>query len=152
MKKIIALVAAATLLSGTALMAEGLPGPVKARQGSMNIIAINLGILGGIAKGQIEYSEELAMSAANSLAGISMVAQTPLFPAGTSASDIDGTRAKSEIWDNFADYEAKWASVGTAAAAMQVAAASGKDAIGPALGQLGGTCKACHQTYRAPAN
>ena len=42
------------------------------------------------------------------------------------------------------------AGLGQAAASLQQVAATGQEALGPAVGQLGGACKACHDTYRAP--
>jgi cytochrome c556 len=152
MTKAIALTLSASLLLASPLAAQNVEGAVKARQGLFNVLAINLGTLGGIAKGSIDYSPQTAGAAADSLVGVSMVALDPIWMAETDEMSIDGTRAKAEIWDNWDDFAAKWADLGEAATAMQAAAAEGPDAIGPALAALGGTCKACHQAYRAPAN
>lgn len=151
MKKTFAAIATVAALAGTVAMAQDVPKEVKARQGQFQIMAINLGILGGIAKGAIEYDAATAQAAADSLVGISMVNQAPLWPAGTDNMSIDGTRAQPNIWENIDDVIAKWNAFGEAAKAMQTAAGEGKDAIGPALGAIGGTCKACHDDYRAPA-
>ncbi|SPF80424.1 c-type cytochrome [Pseudoprimorskyibacter insulae] len=151
MYKTIALVAGLALLA-TPAISQNINGAVKARQGQFNVLAINLGVLGGMAKGEIEYSAEAAGAAADSLVGVAMINQAPLWPAASDEMAIDGTRAKADIWDNWDDFQSKWDALGTAAAAMKVAAAEGPDAIGPALGALGGACKACHEAYRAPAN
>lgn len=127
-----------------------MPKEVKARQGMFQIMAINLGMLGGMAKGEIEYDAATAQAAADSLVGVSMINPAPLFPAGTDEMSIDGTRAKAEIWENLPDVVSKWQAFGEAATAMQAAAGEGAGAIGPALGAMGGTCKACHDAYRAP--
>jgi cytochrome c556 len=63
---------------------------------------------------------------------------------------IDGTRAMPMIWENLDDVLAKWSGFGEAAAALQTVAATGQGALGPALGELGNACKACHDDYRAP--
>ena len=149
MKKSIVAVAALAI-RGSAAVAQDRPKEVKARQGQFQILAMNLGVLGGIAKGAIEYDEATATAAADSIAGVAMVHQATLFAEGTDSMSIDGTRAMPEIWDNMDDFASKWDALGAAAAEMQTAAATGKDAIGPALGKIGGTCKACHDTYRAP--
>ena len=151
MKKTFAVAATIAAIGATTAYAQDLPREVKARQGQFQIMAINLGILGGIAKGEIEYDAATAQAAADSLAGISMVNQAALWPAGTDNMAIDGTRAQPNIWETLDDVVAKWNAFGEAAKAMQAAAGTGKDAIGPALGAIGGTCKACHDTYRAPA-
>ena len=152
MKKTFATLAALAMLTGTATYAQDFSAQLKARQGQFRIMAINLGILGGMAKGEVEYSAEAAQAAADTLVAVSMIQQGPHWPAGSSEMDMDGTRAKAEIWDNLPDVLAKWASFGEAAKVMQAAAGQGAEAIGPALGQMGGTCKACHDAYRAPAN
>lgn len=143
---------ALTLTMATTAIAQNSSGPLKARQGQFQILAINLGILGGMAKGEVEYTAEAAAAAAGSIVGVSMVAQDALWPEGTDEMSLDGTRAKASIWDEREDFLAKWSDLGTAAAALQTAAATGPEAIGPALGMIGGTCKACHEAHRAPAN
>ena len=152
MKKVIGILGIATLALGTAAAAQDFGGQLKARQGQMRIIAINLGILGGMAKGEIAYDAATAQAAADSIAGVTMVAPGPLWPEGSDEMSIDGTKAKAEIWSDNAGFLAKYAELHTAALALQAAAGQGQEAIGPALGGLGGACKACHETYRAPMN
>lgn len=71
------------------------------------------------------------------------------FPAGT-GPDVAKTRAKPDIWQTPDDFAAKLRNFQGAARAFN-AAASGDDvsAMNAAFGQLGGTCKACHDKYRA---
>lgn len=71
------------------------------------------------------------------------------FPAGT-GPDIAKTRAKPDIWQNSEDFALKLRNFQAAAHTFN-AAASGNDvaAIDAAFGQLNGTCKACHDKYRA---
>lgn len=149
MKTSLATLAAVAMLAGAA-QAQTLPKEVKARQGQFQIMAINVGILGAMAKGAVPFDETAAQAAAKSLVGVSMINPAPLFPEGTDAMAINGTRAEPAIWENLPDVLAKWDAFGAAAAQMQTAAAEGPQAIGAALGPLGGTCKACHDAYRAP--
>ena len=150
MKNTVAILAIAAAVAGTTASAQNFENAVKARQGMFQILAINLGILGGMARGNTEYDAETAAAAAQSIVGVSMIVPSPLFPAGSSEMDIDGTRAKAEIWDNIDDVVGKWEALGTAAQTLPAAAAEGPAAIGAALGGVGGTCKACHDAYRAP--
>jgi cytochrome c556 len=71
------------------------------------------------------------------------------FPAGT-GPDVAKTRAKPDIWQNFDDFGAKLRNFQAAARAFN-AAASGNDtaAMNARFSDLGGTCKACHDKYRA---
>ena len=114
----------------------------------MRIIALNLGILGGMAQGKMEYDAGAAQNAADSLVAISGVHQGLLWPEGSDSMSLDNTKALPAIWDANDDFMAKWSDFGTAAAAMQAVAGDGQAALGPAMGQLGGACKACHDDYR----
>lgn len=71
------------------------------------------------------------------------------FPAGT-GPDIAKTRAKPDIWQNSEDFALKLRNFQAAARTFS-ATASGNDvaATNAAFGQLNGTCKACHDKYRA---
>ncbi len=151
MKSILVAATGLALLTTTAF-AQNLPAPVKARQGQMRIIAINLGILGGMAKGDTAYDAATAQAAADSLAGVTMVSPGPLWPEGSDMDAVVGTVAKADIWTNMGDFNAKFEGLATAAKAMQAAAGGGQQAIGQAMGAVGGTCKDCHQTYRGKAN
>lgn len=152
MKKSMTVLSLAAMLAGGAVYAQDLPGPVKARQGQFQIMAMNLGILGNMAKGETEYDAASAQAAADTLVAVSMIQQGPNWPAGTDEMSINGTRAKAEIWDNLDDVLAKWADFGEAAKGLQAIASDGQEGLGAAIGQVGGTCKACHDEYRAPAS
>ena len=71
------------------------------------------------------------------------------FPKGT-GPDVGKTGAKPEIWQNGKDFSAKLAAFQKAAQALN-AAARGSDvgAMKDRFADLGGTCKACHDKYRA---
>lgn len=141
----------AALGCGTAVYAQDdFSGQLKARQGQFRIMALNLGIIGDMAQGKTEYNAEAAQAAADTLVAVSMIQQAPMWPAGSDDMSIEGTRAQGTIWDQNDDFLSKWADFGTGAKAVQAAASGGVEALGPAMGQIGGTCKACHDTHRAP--
>ncbi|SHH21612.1 c-type cytochrome [Marivita hallyeonensis] len=153
MKHLKTAIALAAMVSGTAVYAQDdFSAQLKARQGQFRIMAINLGILGSMAKGETEYSAEAAQAAADTLVAVSMIQQGPMWPEGSNDMAIDGTRAQTTIWEQNDDFLSKWSDFGTAAQAVQASAGNGQEALGPLLGQIGGTCKACHDTHRAPAN
>ena len=150
MKKQVFALATATALIATGAMAQDYSANLKARQGQFRIMALNLGILGGMAQGKIAYQAEAAQRAADTLVAVSHIDPGPLWPEGSDNMSIDGTRAMPSIWDENADFLAKWGAFGDAAAGMQQVAATGQEALGPAMGKLGGACKACHDKHRAP--
>ncbi|GGB97340.1 cytochrome C556 [Marivita lacus] len=146
-------IAFAALGCGTAAYAQDdFTAQLKARQGQFRIMAINLGILGGMAQGKTEYNAEEAQAAADTLVAVSMIQQAPMWPAGSDDMAIEGTRAQPSIWEQNDDFLAKWGDFGTAALALQAAAAGGVEGLGPVMGQVGNACSACHDNHRAPAN
>lgn len=149
MKTAFAALAALAVLA-TPTFAQDVSGAVKARKGQFNILALNLGVLGGMARGTVEYDAAAAQAAADSIVHVTKLDQTNMWPAGSDQMSIDGSRALPVIWEKTDDVMAKWAALGEAATAMAAAAGTGKDALGPNLGAIGGACKACHDTYRAP--
>ncbi|TDK44968.1 c-type cytochrome [Antarcticimicrobium luteum] len=150
MKKQVFAIAAAAAVIATAAVAQDYSANLKARQGQFRIMALNVGILGGMAQGKIAYDAEAAQRAADTLVAVSHIDPGPLWPEGSDNMSIDGTRAMPSIWDDHDDFLTKWGGFGTAAAGMQQVAATGQEALGPAMGKLGGACKACHDTHRAP--
>jgi cytochrome c556 len=87
-------------------------------------------------------------SGAATIAGLSVKANG-WFPAGT-GPDVGKTGAKPEIWQNQQDFVAKLHAFQGAARAFNAAAQSGDlNAIKARYAELNGTCKACHDKYRA---
>ena len=55
-----------------------------------------------------------------------------------------------KIWENMEDFSAKMDDLRSTSAALQTAAASGdRKAIGKAVGDVGQSCKACHDEYKS---
>ena len=122
---------------------------VKARQSIMTLYANNLGQLGAMAKGDVEYNAEAASAAATNLVLLTQMDQSTLWPQGTDNASTDGTRALPAMWENFPDVMAKGQAMSDAALAMQAAAGTDLDSLRGAMGALGGACGGCHKAYRA---
>ena len=72
------------------------------------------------------------------------------FPPGTDPT-VGKTRAKAEVWQKPEDFAAKMRVFQQAAQAFNAAAQGGDAAaMKAAHGDLGKSCKACHDPYRAP--
>jgi cytochrome c556 len=70
------------------------------------------------------------------------------FPAGT-GPEVGKTGAKPEIWQKPQDFAAKLHNFQVAARAFNAAARAGEiNAVKARYADLGGTCKACHDSYR----
>ncbi|MDJ1017850.1 MAG: cytochrome c [Paracoccaceae bacterium] len=148
--------AAFALAAGTALAGghQGNPA-VKARQSHMQLYQHNLGILGGMARGRVEYNADLAVGAAQNLATLTTLNQMSYWTPGTSTDDLgDETRALPAIWEEGGFAKAVEIGTAMAAAAQNLAAVAGdgQAAIGPALGAVGQSCNACHEAFQQPRN
>lgn len=143
------LILAAAIAAVPALAsADAIEDALEARQGYMKMISINMGMLSGMAKGEIDYDADAASRAGANIQALGGYDLPSLFIEGSSTADVDDTEALPAIWDNSADFAAKFADLQEAAAAVAPTLGSGADAVGPALQKLGGTCKACHDDYR----
>lgn len=127
---------------------------VKARQSHMQLYAHNIGILGAMAKGEADYDADAASAAANNLATLSGgISQRSYWAPGTSMDDLgDETEALPAIWESGSKAGEIGGKLADAAAKLAAVAGDGKDALGPALGPVGGACGECHKAYRKPNN
>ena len=126
------------------------PPAVGARQAQMQMVGYHTGVLGSIEKGEMPYDSAMVDSSAKNLAALAGMEHATLWIAGTEQGAVAGSRAKPDVWSNAAGFKAKFGDMQTAAMAMVGAADAA--AVGAAMGALGGSCKACHETYRGPKN
>jgi cytochrome c556 len=140
----------ASTVMGLPALAQDVPAAVQARQGQFQIMALNIGVVGNMARGNAEYDAEAAQAAADNLVAISMLDQSFHWPEGTDNMSIDGTRALPAIWENLPDVVAKWQAFGAAAQGLAEVAGTGLEPMRAAVGAVGGTCGACHDAYRQP--
>ena len=150
--RILSTIAVASLLLGMSAQAggHGANPAVAARQGHMQIMSLNIGILGQMARGNTEYNAESAAAAASNLALLGMVNQMAYWPEGTDSDSIEGTRALPAIWENIGDVIRISQEYASTTAALSEVAGNGLDEMRAALGPVGATCGACHDDYRQP--
>lgn len=143
---------AAALSAATAVWAQDAPpfqSEIKARQGLMQMNALNIAILGKMAKGEMPYDAAQAKAAADALAGVYALDLPMLWPAGSDNGAVKGTNALPAIWAEGSDIGAKVEGWGKAVAAMQTAAPESLDSLKAAMEPLGGACGSCHKAFRA---
>lgn len=134
---------AATMLAGAVFAAGHLA--YEQRQAAMKTLGGSMRTVGGMAQGAMEFD---AATLATTLAAMQAAVETAqgAFPAEPDLGE--NTKALATIWENRADFDARMqglADIVTAAAATPPADAA---ALGELMGQLGGACQGCHQTYR----
>jgi len=147
----IVIASAAAIAVASAAFAGGHGGnpAVKARKSHMQLYAFNLGTLGGMAKGEIEYDADAAKAAATNLATLATLSQRAYWAPGTSTAELgEETRALPAIWEAGSTAGQIGGQLAEAAQALAAVAGDGQEALGPALGPVGGACGACHKAYR----
>jgi cytochrome c556 len=125
------------------------PPAVAARQGHMRVMALNIGVLGGMARGDADYDAEAAQTAADNLLIMTTLSHRFYWPEGTDNASIEGTRALPAIWEEGSRVGEYAGQLNTAAQGLAAAAGGGLDAMRAALGPVGNACGACHDDYRA---
>lgn len=127
---------------------EAIEANIKARQGFLEMLSLNMGPLAGMAKGEIPYDEAAATTAAANLELLTKYPFPTLFIEGSSLDDVKGTAAKGDIWKNSEDFAKKYADLGAAVTGAAEAVKGGQGNVGPVVQKIGATCKACHDSYR----
>ena len=114
------------------------------RQMAMEQINDAMKPLAAIAKKQAPFDAAVVKQSATTIADNLRKAAT-LFPPGSGGGE---SLAKPEVWTDAAGFDKTMKDAQAAAVALQSVA----DEAGfrPALGALGGNCKACHDKYRLP--
>ncbi len=121
---------------------------VEARHGFYQMLAMNMGTLAGMAKGDIAYDEATASRAAANIEALTHYDLPSLFIEGTAHGQAEDSAAKPEIWTNMDDFRAKFSGLQEAATGAAEAVKGGAENVGPVVGKLGAACKACHDSYR----
>lgn len=147
--RLIRTLALASLVSIPAIAtAQSAEDALKARQGYMEMLALNMGPLAAMAKGEMEYDEAAASTAGANIEALTQYAVAGLFVPGTADGEVDGSDALPAIWENPEEFGQKYAGLTEAAAGASEAVKGGQGNIGPVLQKLGGACKACHDDFR----
>lgn len=123
---------------------------VKARQASMQVYAFNIGILGAMAKGAVEYDAAAASAAAGNLALLGQMNNMAMWIPGTDNETLgDATAALPAIWQEGSKIGEAGMAFATSTAALAEVAGNGLDALRGGIGPVGQSCGGCHDGYRA---
>lgn len=140
---------AATAASGEAAAPGAALSPkeaVKEREKLMESFKKDAGTMGKMVKGETPYDAAAFQAAADNLAANAdkpWVHYTP-------ESANEKSEAKPEVWSKPDEFKKEIEKFTTAAAALKTAAASGKlDDVKKPFGDVGQSCKSCHDTFRA---
>ena len=119
---------------------------VKYRLLLMNTQTGHLQAIAAVVSGEVSYGAHVK-DHADAIKDIAAM-EADIFPEG---SAVAGSRAKPEIWQNWAEFQALYANYKTQAEKLaEVAATDDLSAIGAQLGEVGNTCGGCHKPFRKP--
>jgi cytochrome c556 len=139
-----------TVMAGAVMVVLAVPGAVRAqealaaRQEGFKASKAAMGAIKDILAGR--QAIDAALPHAEALHRVAL-AVPGWFPPG---SDQGKTEAKPAVWSDATGFAAASARFATASQALLVAVQAGDPAAVQArFGELGGTCKSCHDSYRA---
>ena len=149
MKKIIlamlALSAAAISFSASAQFAKA-EDAIKYRKSVLSVMGTHFGRLGAMVQGRAPFDAKVASDNADIVASM---AKLP-WAAFVDGSDSGDTKAKPEIWKQSAKFKEAADKLQAESVKLAAAAHSGKeDAFKAAFAGVAGTCKSCHDDFRA---
>jgi cytochrome c556 len=123
---------------------------IKARRGEMQMRSFNAGPLFAMAKGKMAYDAELAKTLANNLHALTKLDNGRMWPQGSDNATYKGkTRAKPEAWTTYPEVANKGKKFQEAVVKLVSSAGNGLDALKAGVGDLGKSCKGCHDDFRA---
>ena len=121
---------------------------VEFRQALLQLVRSNVGVLGAMAKGKVEYDTDVMLTNGQRLEQLSLM-MDDYFATDTRNFDVE-TAALDKIWTQQDDFASKVDAMTEAAQTLQVAAKSGdKGQYKDAIGGIFKTCKGCHDSYKA---
>ena len=123
---------------------------INARKGLMQAIVHQMGGLGAMAKGKMDYDAERAKIWAGNLDLLARVNQRSMWPPGSGSDAYPGkTRALPDIWSTYPKVAEKNADFAKAAANLATTAGDGLEALQMGMRAVGKSCGGCHKPFRA---
>lgn len=142
---VVAVVAVALLTTGMPSNAQDNPADiVNKRQQLMKTLSKSFGPIIPVLKGESDDLEAAGAAARTMHESIKELAG--LFPAGTAVDEVEGSRAKQEIWSQNEDFvEAVDDLIETTANFADAINSGNMDEIRTAFQPMGSACGACHR-------
>ena len=120
---------------------------IKYRQGAFTVMGNHFGRVAAMAQGRVPFD---AKAAAENAGIVATMAKLPFHGFGDGTDKGLPHRAKAEVWKEQPKFRAAAEKMQAEAAKLDAAAKTGNlDAIKAAVGAVGGSCKACHDDFRA---
>ena len=120
---------------------------IKYRQSAFTVMANHFGRIAAMAQGRVPFDAKVAAENADIVMTMSKL---PFQGFGEGTDKGLPQRAKPEVWKEQPKFKAAAEKMQAEVAKLDAAAKTGNlDAIKAAVGAVGGSCKACHDDFRA---
>ncbi|NRF69661.1 cytochrome c [Aquincola sp. S2] len=120
---------------------------IKYRQSAFTVMANHFGRVAAMAQGRVPFDAKVA---ADNTAIVMTMSKLPYAGFGDGTDKGLPNRAKPEIWKEQAKFNDLASKMQAEVVKLDAAAKSGSlDALKAAVGATGGSCKACHDDFRA---
>lgn len=150
MKRLLLAAAAVASLAASLPAAAQFQKPedaIKYRQSALTVMATHFGRIGAMVQGRVPFDAKVA---ADNMVIVSDMAKLPFVAFGEGTDKGMPNRSKPEIWKDAAKFKAAGEKMQAEVAKLDAAVKTGNlDAIKAAFGPVGGSCKACHDDFRA---
>ena len=118
---------------------------IQYRQAAFTLMGAHFGRIAGMAQGKIPFDAKAAQANADVLATVVNL----LYTAFGEGTDLGDTKAKPQIWKEMPKFKELAEKMQTEVGKLQAATKTGNlDQIKIAVGDVGKSCKACHDNYR----
>ena len=142
---ILAAVAAVVALPAAAQFAKP-EDAVKYRKAALTVMATHFGRVGAMVNGKVPFDAKVAQ---DNEAVFAVVSKLPWAAFGE-GTDKGETKAKAEIWSENAKFKEAQDKLMAETVKLSAAVKTGKvEDLKVAVGAVGGTCKNCHDQFRA---
>lgn len=120
---------------------------IKYRQSALTVMASHFGRVAAMVQGRVPFD---AKAAQDNVQIVSTLARLPWHAFGEGTDKGAPTRAKPEVWSQAAKFREAQEKMIAEVAKLDAAAKTGSlDNIKAAFGGVGGSCKGCHDDFRA---
>lgn len=120
---------------------------IRLRQGGLQLLARNVGVLGAVAKGDVPFNKDAVANRAEYINAL----VADIFGAGFAPGSDKGlpTRASAKIWSDPEGFKAAVEKMSVATKKLSGVADVG--ALKAAMSDVAGSCKNCHDNFRDSA-
>jgi cytochrome c556 len=143
MKKLTLTLLATSMLFAAGTVVADAGKSIEYRQSVYKVVKWHMDTLGGMARGDLAFDADAALHHARQVNALSYMAKEG-FAEGTEGGD-----AKADIWANWDQFSGGMEKFQQVSGELVTAAEVGTlEALRPAVGQMGQTCRNCHDNFR----